>query len=109
MAEPFVCWSHDAVHDILTYNLIFANDMETDAVPPASFFDLTCDGAPFAIAEIAWATNHRLQVWGTKVGPPMPPPKPTIDFPIFNRGLRYEFGTVYNAFGPLDLDECVVP
>lgn len=106
-AEPIVCWFWSGVTLWLEFRLTFANDMCLDATPAAALFDCTVDGAPLPFTNEVWIDKHHLTL---AVGPtvqPTPPPKPTIELPVFHRDLRYHFGTVYNAFGPLEVDQCV--
>lgn len=98
MDFPTVYWDWDDPTDTFTLFLMFPNDMEVDATPPVAVWDISAAGAPWIPTWYLWQTNHELRIVGDLVADPTPPPDITIALPIFHRDLRYEYGTVYNAF-----------
>ena len=107
MVQPAVCFYWDpGPPEVFAFRLTFANDMEVDATPPNDWWTILKAAVAINVTAQEWETEHILVLIVDDVIDPANPPWPTVEFPIFHRDLRYEFGTVYNEFGPLEAQPC---
>ena len=101
-----VCYVSDPVPPWWHVHVYHLSDMTTSDVPPFSLFFWT--GFVFIAGgeTLTWITNHHLDIKFRTLVPPTPPPKPTIELPIFDRRYRSHFGIVQPPYGPIDIDPC---